>query len=154
APAEALARVRPLLVDEHRRLAARYLEDGAIDALKLGLSRLADGLVVGLVELARQSVIQQGEIPRDERARAETMIPPLTVIAIGEHGGRWLAPASRLDLVFAVPKHGSHATRARAIADFVMRGLEQLGCPADATVDTPQRCLEQAVARPQFLERL
>src|SRR5262245_60459964 len=46
APLEAVAHARPALADARRRVVQRYLENGAIDTLKLGLARIADGLVV------------------------------------------------------------------------------------------------------------
>jgi [protein-PII] uridylyltransferase len=141
---EAVAQARPALAEARRRVVQRYLENGAVDALKLGLARIADGLVVGLIELARQS----------RADLAETMMPPLAVVAIGEHGGRWLAPASPLDLVFVLPGRHDYGGRARAMAEFVVRALAQLGWAAHALIDTPLRSLEQAAAQPHLLERL
>jgi [protein-PII] uridylyltransferase len=142
APFAAVAAIRPALVDAQHGLIARYLDNGTVDALMLGRARLVDGLIVGLLELARQSRAQC----------AETIVPPIAAIAIGEHGGRWLAPGSPLDLLFLMP--AEHDAYARSLADFVVEALDRLGCAANAVIDTPQHSLEEASAQPQFLERL
>jgi [protein-PII] uridylyltransferase len=142
APLAAVAAIRPALVDAQHGLIARYLDDGTVDALMLGRARLVDGLVVGLLELARQSRAQS----------AETIVPPLAAVAIGEHGGRWLAPGSPLDLLFLMPAPDDAG--ARSLAEFVVQALDRLGCAANAVIDTSQHCLEEASAHPQLVERL
>jgi hypothetical protein len=129
---------------EHAALRARFEEGGSVDALMRGLTRLADGAVLGLLHLAR--AVTASEVL--------TMIAPLTVLAVGGYGRRELAPASDLDLLFVVPERSEEGASAERLIGFVLTGLWDLGFTVGHATRTAAECRALADADPVVLASL
>ena len=141
---QALSRVRALVNREHAALRARFEEGGSVDALMRGLTRLADGAVLGLLHLAR--AVTASEVL--------TMIAPLTVLAVGGYGRRELAPASDLDLLFVVLERSEEGASAERLIGFVLTGLWDLGFTVGHATRTAAECRALADADPVVLASL
>ena len=86
APHQAIARLRPRIYAEHRRLAQVTKIHGSLDERLRSWTRLADGAIIGLSHLARLSV--------DVEARSA--VAPFAVMAVGKYGARCCGPETIL----------------------------------------------------------
>jgi [protein-PII] uridylyltransferase len=129
-----LARVRPLLNRSHAALRARFEADGSVEAFLRGRTRLADGALIGLLQLARV-VVRSDQVV--------SAIAPVTVLAVGGYGRRELAPASDLDLLFLLgdPAGRAHAER---LIGFVLTGLWDLGFEVGHATRSVVQCIDLA----------
>jgi UTP:GlnB (protein PII) uridylyltransferase len=71
------------------------------------------------------------------------MVPPLAVIARGDHGRRRLPPGARADLLFLVAADPVRREHGLAVAQFVMRELAGLGWQASGAKRTVRGCLAE-----------
>jgi [protein-PII] uridylyltransferase len=140
-----LARVRTLLDREHATLRARFETDGQVEALLRGRARLADGVVVGLLHLARAI---------GEAHEMVTPVAPLTVLAVGGYGRRELAPASDLDLLFLLAEAPERQDYARRMIGAILTGLWDLGFEVGHATRTLDECRELAQSEPTVLSSL
>ena len=130
-----LARVRPLVERSHAALGARFEADGLAAAFLRGRARLADGVVIGLLHLARAAVRSEDVV---------TAIAPVTVLAVGGYGRRELAPASDLDLLFLLDELARRHADAERLVGFVLAGLWDLGFEVGHATRTAAEALEFA----------
>jgi UTP:GlnB (protein PII) uridylyltransferase len=117
APHQAIARLRPRIYAEHRRLAQVTKIHGSLDERLRSWTRLADGAIIGLSHLARLSV--------DVEARSA--VAPFAVTAVGEYGARRCGPESILELQYLLPEDQRSWERSGRIVAFIRIGLAELG---------------------------
>lgn len=139
-----LERVRPLVEREHALLQARFEANGCVEALMRGRTRLADGVVLGLLSLARAAV--SGDVV--------TGLPPVTIVGVGGYGRRELAPASDLDLLFLLGDASRPDGYAERVIGFMLAGLWDLGFAAGHATRTLAECRTLAAADPIVLASL
>jgi [protein-PII] uridylyltransferase len=150
-PAEAvdrkrwLGRVRPLVDRSHAALRARFEADGSAAAFLRGRARLADGAVMGLLQLAR-AVVRSDDLV--------TAIAPVTVLAVGGYGRRELAPASDLDLLFLLGDQAGQRAHAERLIGFVLTGLWDLGFEVGHATRTVTECMRLTRGDPIVLASL
>jgi [protein-PII] uridylyltransferase len=140
-----LARVRPLVDREHAMLRARFEADGSVEALLRGRARLADGVVIGLLHLARWA---------SEGRDLVTPIAPVTVLAVGGYGRRELAPASDLDLLFLLAESPARHEYAQRMIGAVLAGLWDLGFEVGHATRSLSQCRQLAGTEPTVLSSL
>jgi UTP:GlnB (protein PII) uridylyltransferase len=117
APHQAIARLRPRVHAEHRRLAQVTKIRGSLDERPRSWTRLADGAIIGLSHLARLSV--------DVEARSA--VAPFAVMAVGEYGARRCGPETILELQYLLPEDQKSWERSGRIVAFIRIGLAELG---------------------------
>jgi UTP:GlnB (protein PII) uridylyltransferase len=117
APHQAIARLRPRIYAEHRRLAQVTKIHGSLDERLRSWTRLADGAIIGLSHLARLSV--------DVEARSA--VAPFAVMAVGEYGARRCGPETILELQYLLPEDQRSWERSGRIVAFIRIGLTELG---------------------------
>jgi [protein-PII] uridylyltransferase len=140
-----LARVRPHVDRSHASLRARFEADGSAAAFLRGRARLADGAVMGLLQLARAAVRSDDLV---------TAIAPVTVLAVGGYGRRELAPASDLDLLFLLGDQAGQRVHAERLIGFVLTGLWDLGFEVGHATRTVPECVGLARGDPIVLASL
>jgi [protein-PII] uridylyltransferase len=138
-----LERVRPLVDREHALLQARFEADGCVEALMRDRTRLADGVVLGLLSLARAAV--SGDV---------TALAPVTIVGVGGYGRRELAPASDLDLLFLLGDAAGPHGYAERVIGFMLAGLWDLGFAVGHATRTVAECRTLAAADPIGLASL
>jgi hypothetical protein len=116
APHRAIARLRPLVDAERRRLDLDEI-DGSVDARLRSWTRLADGAVIGLSYLARLCV----------DAEARSAVAPLAVMAVGQYGAGCCDPDTTLELQYLLPADQETWERSGRIVAFIRNGLADLG---------------------------
>jgi UTP:GlnB (protein PII) uridylyltransferase len=134
APHEAIARLRPRVDAERRRL-ARDLEIGcSLDERLRSWARLADGAVTGLSQLARVCV--------DGKARST--VAPFAFIAVGKYGARCCDPDTILELQCLLPEDQESWERGGRIVAFLRIGLAELGLEHHDAMGTAVECARVA----------
>ena len=139
-----LERVRPLVDREHAMLRARFEADGCVASLMRGRTRLADGVVIGLLSLARAAV--SGGTP--------SALAPVTIVAVGGYGRRELAPASDLDLLFLQADPSGRHDYAERVIGFMLAGLWDLRFTVGHSTRTLPECRALAETDPIILASL
>ena len=127
-----LGPVRGLLDRARERLRQRLSDGAPLAEIARGEARLLDGTIIGLCHLGRLL-----------EARPAGMVPPLAVIARGDHGRRRLPPGARADLLFLVAADPVRREHGLAVAQFVMRELAGLGWQASGAKRTVRGCLAE-----------
>jgi [protein-PII] uridylyltransferase len=138
-------RARRLVDREHATLRARFEADGLVEPFLRGRTRLADGAVIGLLHLARAEIRPRGP---------ESMIAPLTILALGGYGRRELAPGSDLDLLFLLAPAAGERTHAERLIGFVLAGLWDLGFEVGHATRSAAECRGLAASEPTVLASL
>jgi UTP:GlnB (protein PII) uridylyltransferase len=134
APHEAIARLRPRIDAERRRLAHGL--GGSLDERLRRWTRLADGAIIGLSHLAR--------VCSDIEARSA--IAPFALIAVGKYGARRCDPDSSLELQYLLPEDQESLERGGRIVTFMRIGLAELGLAHRDAVGTAVECARVARA--------
>jgi hypothetical protein len=93
APHQVIARLRPRVDAEKRRLAQGRDMPGSPDERLRNWARLVDGAISGLTYLARVSV----------DADSRTVVAPFAVMAVGQYGARRCEPEGTLELQYLLP---------------------------------------------------
>ena len=124
APHQALARIQPDVAATFAEIDRLKLNDPAFDAHAASI-RIADSAVIGLFHMGRV-IVDTG---------ATSMVAPLACIAIGAYPAR-PPMVGRGGLLLLLPFDAGVQSRGRAIADFMVDGLHELGVPLDALVKT------------------
>lgn len=119
-----IAELRPQVDSERARLLAQLRQDGSRSAYLEGRSRLVDGLVIGLGQLARVCV---GDGHR-------AMVPTLAAVRIGAHGPAHLSRSLNVEVLFLVATAAPLRERAEAMATFIGAALAELGVPLRCAV--------------------
>jgi [protein-PII] uridylyltransferase len=146
-PGEGLNRVRllrPMVAQAHETLRERFESGGSAEAYLRDRARLADGVVIGLLQIAS---ISNG-------IRNGSMVAPLAAAAVGGYGRRELAPGSDLDLLFLLPEGSSIALATQACVGAVVACAWDLGFVLDHAARSVQECLELAKDNPTVLAGL
>jgi hypothetical protein len=117
APHQVIARLRPRVDAEKRRLAQGPEVRGSLDERLCSWARLADGAIIGLTHLARVSV----------DAEARIVVAPFAVMAVGRYGARRCDPETTLELQYLLPDDQRSRERSCRIVAFMRVGLAELG---------------------------
>jgi UTP:GlnB (protein PII) uridylyltransferase len=141
--------LRPLVAQAHEVLRESLEAGGSVEDYLRGRARLADSAVVGLLHIASVST----------GIRGDTMVAPLTAVAMGGYGRRELAPGSDLDLLFLLPESGQSraggdADATAACVDVVVAGLWDLGFVLGHAARSSRECLDLAHSEPAVLASL
>ena len=151
-PGEGLNRarlLRPLVAQAHDMLRERFESGGSAEEYLRGRTRLADGVVSGLLHIASiSSGIRDG-----------SMVAPLAAVATGGYGRKELAPGSDLDMLFLLPESssfwaGAVAPATGACIGAVVACLWDLGFALDHATRSVRECLELAKDNPTVLADL
>jgi UTP:GlnB (protein PII) uridylyltransferase len=135
----AVTPLRPLVAQAHDILRERFEAGGSADDYLRDRAKLADDVVVGLLQIAS---ISHG-------TRNRSMVAPLAAMAVGGYGRRELAPCSDLDLVFLLPESNGSvqegiAPATKACINSVVTSLWDLGFVLDHATRSARECLELA----------
>jgi hypothetical protein len=131
APQQAIARLRPRVDAERGRLAGI---GGSLDVRLRSWTRLADGAVGGLSQLARVCV----------DARARSTVAPFALVAVGAYGASRCDPDSILELQYLLPEDQESQERGGRIAAFMRIGLAALGLDHRDATATAVECARVA----------
>ena len=134
APHEAIARLRPRVDKERRRLGQDLTIGGSRVERRRSWTRLADGAVIGLSFLARVCV--------DVEARS--MVAPFALIAVGKYGARCCDPDTVLELQYLLPEDQESWERGGRIVAFMRIGLAELGLEHHDAMGTAVECARVA----------
>ena len=144
-----LTSLRPLVAEANEILRERLEKGGSVENYLQGRARLADSALIGLLHFASLAT----------RARGDSMVAPLAVVALGGYGRNELAPGSDLDVLFLLPARrgpgakGATAATAACIEQ-VIAGLWNLGFTVDHAARSSRECLDLAREEPIVLASL
>jgi hypothetical protein len=144
APHQVIARLRPRVDAEKRRLAQGRDMPGSPDERLRNWARLVDGAISGLTYLARVSV----------DADARTVIAPFAVMAVGQYGARRCEPEGTLELQHLLPDDQGSRERSRRIVAFIQIGLAEFGLQHRDAMSTVIECARAAHGDPAAAARL
>jgi hypothetical protein len=137
APHEAIARLRPRVDAERRRLAQDAKIGGSLDQRRRSWTRLADGTAIGLSYLARLCI----------DAGARSAVAPFALMAIGKYGARRCDADTILEVQCLLPENQESWERNGRIFAFFCIGLAELGFEYHGTVGTALECARAARLR-------
>jgi [protein-PII] uridylyltransferase len=128
--------LRPVVAQAHDVLRERLESGGSVEDYLRGRARLADSAVVGLLHIASTATEMRGD----------SMVAPLSVVAVGGYGRCELAPSSDLDLLFLLPERNQAGPAAATAACIraVVAGLWDLGFVLDHAARSAQESLDLA----------
>jgi UTP:GlnB (protein PII) uridylyltransferase len=144
APHQVIARLRPRVDAEKRRLAQGRDMPGSPDERLRNWARLVDGAISGLTYLARVSV----------DADARTVVAPFAVMAVGQYGARRCEPESTFELQYLLPDDQGSRERSGQIVAFMQIGLAEFGLRHRDAMSTVVECARAAHGDPAAAARL
>jgi UTP:GlnB (protein PII) uridylyltransferase len=133
-PHEAIARLRPQVDAERRRLTHDFEIEGSSDERQRDWTRLADGAVIGLSYLARLCV----------NAGTRSAVAPFALMAVGKYGARGCDADITLEVQYLLSENQESWERSGQIFAFICRGLAELGFEYQGTVGTAVECARTA----------
>lgn len=120
-PHEEFRRLRGIIEHAHADAADALAAGGPVEDYELARARLADGVLSGILHIARCKAFAH--------SRGSTL--PLAAIAIGGYGRRQLAPASDLDVLFLLPDGNGERSYAEMMLTFAIPAIWDLGLRLD-----------------------
>jgi hypothetical protein len=143
APHQVIARLRPRVDAEKRRLAQGREMRGSLDERLCNWARLVDSAIIGLIHLARVSV----------DADARTVVAPFAVMAVGQYGARRCEPESTFELQYLLPDDQGSRERSGQIVASMQIGLAEFGLRHRDAMSTVVECARAAHGDPAAAER-
>jgi hypothetical protein len=143
APHQVIARLRPRVDAEKRRLAQGRDMPGSPDERLRNWAQLADGAISGLTHLARVSV----------DADARSVVAPFAVMAVGQYGARRCEPEGTLELQYLLPDDQGSRERSDRIVAFIQIGLAEFGLQHRDAKSTVVECARAAHGDPAVAAR-
>jgi len=131
-PCEEFRRLRGIIARAHEGAAAALAAGGAVEDYEQARARLADGVLAGVLHIARCKVF--------EHSHGSAL--PLAAIAIGGYGRRQLAPASDLDVLFVLPNRNGDRSCAEMMLTFAIPAIWDLGLRLDHFLMSEAECRE------------
>jgi hypothetical protein len=143
APHQVIARLRPRVDADKRRLAQGRDMPGSPDERLRNWARLVDGAIIGLTHLARVSL----------DADARTVVAPFAVMAVGQYGARCCEPEGTVELQYLLPDEQGRRARSGRIVAFMQIGLAELGLQHRDAMSTVVECARAAHGDPDVAAR-